>query len=1210
MVKLSQQLAKSDEEIRQTRTQRVREKQAYQKYVLEQSKEKERFERKKEIAEELQETDFADIKDLKEYEEKYQQLDPEIKPFFSPPETVEQEQTGQISETKIQVQEKITFTEQEERAAREKRDARYRKNQTEFNNSTSANRQETKIKKDLSAEKEYELRAAYLRGYKEGLGRGLGELQAGKNISFSAIKGHASEVGSFEKSRERAALDEDEFNRNKEQEIRKLEAQGYKPFIIEKSFKGKTEEAYLEFVKDGDWQRVATFQAPSQTDISKLQKSQLGRIEVERSLFFGDREFKFKSNLQLYKDPTGKLSTKYGSIGKNEDVIIKQAQDKAYKDWQQTQEGKSFNMVFKSLEKGKDIPYDFGGQQTISDKPTTQLITKEQYYAQKDKPSFLATITKPIANLYGKIPSGRYYYNPKLFGIGAGISPFKTSERSIDLTTKIEAGSEKLGEISGNLKDWAFGKEGKEKLSKLDLDLETKYQGKYQATFESKYMKSLIYEETTFEKASKSFEESKEAKLLQREYQEEYGEKYKKISSDVPILRAGAGGLGMAGLTLGQLGLKAIRTPKSTVLSAATIYGGVKVLKAIPTGVSYAATGGLGIYGTYKFVSPTSTIEQRGSGLLTAIISGSFLGYGAYRSLRSPVIKAVKIKPKLSSKVVKPVGIEKRPIIHKDVFGKVTRIEKTVYPKTLSRQVIEGRKTIVTTKGRVLLEKYTKIKLDPIYKGVPKTPSGYQKALKKLTKYGYSPSQAKATLRYVAPKVIDTEIKSISVLYSGDAIKYPYAKSKTKVTIKQSKIDLGGGLKTRGAKTIQDVYRSEKMIIGTYKGKTVIKEAAIRMRSTAPLGKTTTQYERTILAKAGDVKKGQVIVGGSKDLKILLTKEYRYQNLKEVFRQQQTVPKKLRELYGGQKSKLIKTQKDPFTIDERELTGIKASKFEVPKPSAKIKPIEEMSSKELKNLIRDLQKVYGKGKVPKVKIPTRADKPVVTFDYVDDAASKSAREQVSKYYGTGQYERTGGGISPQEMKGLDLTQTRSVQNIDLKLIKHIKDIQGKNVLSLGVTTQLLNLKAAQGLTEKQIQKKDLKMAATLKNLIKEDYVLKQKQTPALKQAPSLKVQLKAKLEAKAPSPSLLTPTIIIPKIPTVTPTTFYPKTIFIPSLQKKIREKRAGKTKVSQEFAFLPDFTSRALGLDPDVITGKQAQAKIKKILTGLEIRRPVKIKR
>jgi hypothetical protein len=65
------------------------------------------------------------------------------------------------------------------------------------------------------------------------------------------------------------------------------------------------------------------------------------------------------------------------------------------------------------------------------------------------------------------------------------------------------------------------------------------------------------------------------------------------------------------------------------------------------------------------------------------------------------------------------------------------------------------------------------------------------------------------------------------------------------------------------------------------------------------------------------------------------------------------------------------------------------------------------------------------------------------------------------------------------------------------------------------------------LTEKQIQKKDLKMAATLKNLIKEDYVLKQKQTPALKQAPSLKVQLKAKLEAKAPSPSLLTQQLLL-----------------------------------------------------------------------------------
>jgi len=38
----------------------------------------------------------------------------------------------------------------------------------------------------------------------------------------------------------------------------------------------------------------------------------------------------------------------------------------------------------------------------------------------------------------------------------------------------------------------------------------------------------------------------------------------------------------------------------------------------------------------------------------------------------------------------------------------------------------------------------------------------------------------------------------------------------------------------------------------------------------------------------------------------------------------------------------------------------------------------------------------------------------------------------------------------------------------------------------------------------------------------------------------------------------------------------------------------------------LPDFTSRAIGLKPDIISGKQAQARIRKILTGMEVRRGV----
>ena len=91
--------------------------------------------------------------------------------------------------------------------------------------------------------------------------------------------------------------------------------------------------------------------------------------------------------------------------------------------------------------------------------------------------------------------------------------------------------------------------------------------------------------------------------------------------------------------------------------------------------------------------------------------------------------------------------------------------------------------------------------------------------------------------------------------------------------------------------------------------------------------------------------------------------------------------------------------------------------------------------------------------------------------------------------------------------------------------------------------------------------------------------------------------------------SLLSPPIIIPEIPLITTPPFRPKPFFIPILKAKIKKKGKKKTKKGQEFAFLPDFTAKALGLSPDVITGKQAQKRVRKILTGLEIRRPVKLK-
>jgi len=164
-------------------------------------------------------------------------------------------------------------------------------------------------------------------------------------------------------------------------------------------------------------------------------------------------------------------------------------------------------------------------------------------------------------------------------------------------------------------------------------------------------------------------------------------------------------------------------------------------------------------------------VDEAGAGLVTAIISGVTLGHGAYKYLRSPVVKTSSVKSLIKPKLTKSIGFEQPKIVKTNLLGKKIYHETTIYPKTISKQVIAGRKTIVIAKGKVLLNKYLGIKLQPIYKGIPtqqlgknymvqglrgsyslKTPSAYQKATTRLVKYGYTSSEAKATLRFLFSK--------------------------------------------------------------------------------------------------------------------------------------------------------------------------------------------------------------------------------------------------------------------------------------------------------------------------------------------------------------------------------------------------------------------------------------------------------------------------
>jgi len=347
-------------------------------------------------------------------------------------------------------------------------------------------------------------------------------------------------------------------------------------------------------------------------------------------------------------------------------------------------------------------------------------------------------------------------------------------------------------------------------------------------------MEDLIKGDINIEDATTEFEGSEEVDTLIKKYQKEYGEGYKDLQTDVGFWKGSYAGVKQVGWSLASLGLKAVENPSNVALTTAVIIAGTKGLGALSKTASYSLSGGFGVYGAYKFLDPSSTYLERGAGLVTLAVASGTLGYGAYKYLGKPVVKTVNIKsPIRSYKSSGSIGKDYKIITDKNIVNKIV-----FESKKLSQYGSAGRRTIVTTKGRLLSnkfweqlgvpKKFVTMDSNAIYRGVPKLTSGtkgyfssmkglfkvgrqtdYQKAYKLLTKYGYSPSQATQTLRYTAPKVIE-QWRSGFLNIKG--IK---ATGQFNVLTKQPVItvDKNLGIKTRGAKTIRDVYDIERKLV-------------------------------------------------------------------------------------------------------------------------------------------------------------------------------------------------------------------------------------------------------------------------------------------------------------------------------------------------------------------------------------------------------------
>lgn len=243
--------------------------------------------------------------------------------------------------------------------------------------------------------------------------------------------------------------------------------------------------------------------------------------------------------------------------------------------------------------------------------------------------------------------------------------------------------------------------------------------------------------------------------------------------------------------------------------------------------------------------------------------------------------------------------------------------------------------------------------------------------------------------------------------------------------------------------------------------------------------------------------------------------------------------------------------------------------------------------------------------------PTASDYKKV-IDKLDDVG-RVATPKKSDFYGTGQYERSLGGVSPQEIKGLNLQQQLKgvvipdqTKLLDLKQIIQFKQIDALAGLEIA---QLTGIKTATALKSDIKLKSSLQVKDTVKVAVDEDVILKTAQEPVLKTSPALKSQLKSLLDIGTTAPTINQPVLTRPpKIPNLNPP--IPKPFVIPFLKAKIQSGRVGGVPKSvYDQAYLPDFTSRALGLEAETLSQKQAQRRLKKLLTGLEIRRSVKIR-
>jgi len=1195
MAKLSQQAQPLTSQT-PTRTERVMQKQSIQRF----QREKANFESRKKQAEEIRQSKFSEIQSVEDYGKKYETLDPQLKEFFLTPTDVKQHQVTELENTKTKIADRIIVAQEKKAEVTKRYEDKIKKAEESWYKKSSKyrhdeNRKERYKKKLNDYEDTQEEKEIYWEWYIRKIQEGQSQLNAGKNISYSDLDSFADNYGSYKQDKKEASNENRAFKKREQRKIEDLRQAGYETQVIEKSFKGKPTSIELTAYhpETKDWQKIKEFKAGDSYDVSGLKKLGYSAPQT-RTISYAGKDFKFKSRVPLFVTPKTKdIVTPYGKTGLNEEVLIKEAQEKY--DTEQKARAKEFLKQEKFTE-------------TETTKP---IITEDKNLWQK--------IWGGIKTGYTATTFGRGVKMPEKYDIerktgfsqalhlltlkeaseGLAYEERKATEqkKQIELITKYEKAVEKAPEdLKYYVQQEGLDVLGARKTGEFYLTPVVTAEGisfKSNALTESE---SFIEREMVkvYEKAPTI--DGKKKMTLER------GLLYTSYASQKFIEAYGVGKLIGGTISYGTKAVKGIHTALGGGLKLAdathvTIKGGKtagvlwkpKVYSTIGKTTILSGMGGAYVYSKIKsYRQITDKYGKAGKGMFWSGTVGEIAGFGALTGggaitkYQAKKFNEQQLKINyLKTQKAKELKLIKTQV---NILGKGIKSYKQIgLGKTLSSQQqtqlsgIYARVTGLSKKQSLSIIR--------------------EKALYKQT----------LKIKSIAPS-IDRQIKYLQTgkvaIGKGELIFKRYGISETIKTPKGAKtlaieFDKRGNILTKiGVKT---TVGADKYAI------TKVFEQA---KYSPKLDMKGFRLKKIISAKASKIKqaeKGEVKIDAF-DIESRLLKQYHEKEfLKQTRKPFSEIKFKKGDVDSAVLKKLYKIVGEEAKISHFKNIRLQAQSYNrmgIGREGDFISLQAGAGKGDIPTLIGKMKYTALKEKIwtmPQSRIPRGTS---FTKTFTDDIL-KSKITDVVKIKGKQPLKQVEDLRLDPRILTESASQSASQINIKTKTIlkKIIKDKSAQTLSSISTVASASSVKVAvaqKTKTKSDIALKD-KVLSKLDISLKSDLLL---QTKVLQQTKTIQ---------KLTQPTITTPNIreisMGIRTPIISTPTYIPPVIPLFFLKGKIKKKLKKKEGKFSEFAYLPDFTARAIGLKPEIISGKQAQAKIKKILTGLEIRRGVKIK-